>query len=222
LAELPQSLDKLFNTFSQCSGIELSVVSHEGYLYRFSGNREDAEELAANAPIHIPSRSPDPENYGAALLIHGERATLVMSRGDFAVAFRGGAKWLISYAPAMYRILRNESIKCPYCGRELDTEIVTCPSCGAKHPFTLAECPGCGFQPVYRLCPGCGRAITPAGTGIRLGRSWTPLIIGIIVGAIVGTTALVSRAMPVATIVGYVLPIIGGGIASALSLRMKV
>ena len=222
MSELPPSLDKLFNTFSQCSGIDLSVVSHEGYLYRFSGSREEAEELAAQAPTHIPSRSPDPEHYGAALVVQGDRAIFVLSRGNFAVAFRGEAKWLISYAPAMYRILRNNAIKCPYCGRELDTEIVTCPSCGAKHPFTLSECPNCGFQPVYRLCPGCGRAVTPSGSRIRLGRSWAPLIMGVIAGIIAGTVALLTGSTPIATVLSYVLPIVGGGAASALSLQMRV
>lgn len=159
---LEEYIHRIFSVVKEWWGIETAVLSHEGLLYDYKGDRERAEELAALAPAELRSRLK--VNY--VLSGYKDKALFIHSKNSFTLVLEGNRVALSTYLEPLLRATSENSIKCKYCGRELDLETSICPRCGAKYSFTLASCPNCGYTKIHKVCPSCKKAIDYRGRAI--------------------------------------------------------
>ncbi len=213
MSELPHNLRKAFEVISNCFGIDVAVVSHEGLLYEYRGDSSRAEELAATAP----SRLGGSEEPSFAVVHSGDSTILAARVGGYAVAFEGEESALQKYLAPLVRIVRGAEARCSYCGFELDSAVVTCPRCGARHPFTLHSCPSCGYAQVVRRCPRCGKLVDEEGRRIVVKKVPFATALGALSGVVLALTTFVLAPLPELVSLSFIVPTVLGGIADLLT-----
>ncbi|NPA96021.1 MAG: hypothetical protein GXO32_00280 [Crenarchaeota archaeon] len=219
MSELPKGLRKVFDALSQCYGVELSVISHEGLLYEYRGDVSRAESLAAWSPTMMSG--------GKELsfaLVHREGATVLAVRmGEYTVAFEGDEKALSAYLKPVTRIASEREAKCGFCGFELDSAVVTCPRCGASYPFTLHSCPKCGYTTLVRRCPKCGRSIDEDGRRVSVSKLPLATALGAVAGVVLALTSFFLFPSPTLISASFIVPTVLGGVADlATKPRVRV
>ncbi len=196
---------RVFTSIKRFWGIDVAALAYEGLLFDYAGNRDEAEKLAALAPQAVDTSVVGNVRY--CLLGEDGTTLFIYHAPPFTVAIRGRKSAIAAYLEPMLRVLEGRSIRCSYCGTELDLEIAKCPRCGAEIPFTVVTCPSCGYTWHFRKCPRCGKDIDVVGR--KLGRDPTPLIIFTITGGISLAIAALAHAIVIGAVAAAVIVSIG-------------
>ena len=167
----------IINIFPKFDGFEWAVASREGFPIEFKGiDKSKAEEVAAVLEDAARGLEKQVASIGGrpgsmTITVEPDSEILMTRIGELYYIISVKRKYREAFGSLLFKISKNEHVKCEVCGRELTFEVYRCPSCGSKIPFIVNVCPNCGADVRIKECPGCRNLVYSNGRKYEVPKS---------------------------------------------------
>ncbi len=152
-----QLVEEVFQSLRRFAGIKTLVHGFDGFPVSWVGERDDAENLLAEAVDATTGGE------GVAATRRGSWLAVLRCGRHIVAASTDNVGFLFPLLRVFDAIVSGSRIRCERCGYDLTFEVYRCPRCGREVPFTTDMCPFCGEPLVVKKCPSCGARVTSTG-----------------------------------------------------------